>query len=117
MHDPKQNACSFFSVVVISVDAKKKALEILCIGLHTRGGNFSPRCWPLLSQKVDTSNYCQKTHPCWSEKTSTLWMTPFNVQNVNVFLADVCECFETSSKSSMLSTSNRSSDVHGVEQL
>ena len=96
---------------------KKRRWRSFVLGFIPEEGNFSPRCWPLLSQKVDTSNYCQKTHPCWSEKTSTLWMTPFNVQNVNVFLADVCECFETSSKSSMLSTSNISSDVHGVEQF
>ena len=30
----------FFSVVVISVDGKSKALKILCIGLHTRREEF-----------------------------------------------------------------------------
>ena len=40
MHDSKQNACSFFSIVVISVDAKHKALDVLCIGLYGRREKF-----------------------------------------------------------------------------
>ena len=61
----------FFSVIVISVDAKNKALKVLCVGLHTqREEFFSPDFWPLLSQKVGMSNHRQKTHPCWSEKAS-----------------------------------------------
>ena len=36
MHGLRQNACSlFFSVVVISVDAKNKVLKVLYIGRHT----------------------------------------------------------------------------------
>ena len=59
----------FFSTIVISVDAKNMALNVLCIGLYTRKENFfSSNYWPLLSQKLDMSNHCQKTHPCWLRK-------------------------------------------------
>ena len=40
MHDPKQIACFFFSVFVISVDVKNKVLNVLCIGLHTQREEF-----------------------------------------------------------------------------
>ena len=40
MHDLRQNACSFFSVVAISDDGKNKALNVLCIGLHARRNEF-----------------------------------------------------------------------------
>ena len=40
MHGPRQSACSFFSVGVMSVDAKNKALKVLYIGFHTRGDEF-----------------------------------------------------------------------------
>ena len=59
----------FFPVVVISVDAKNKALNVLCIGLHTRREKFFHQIIIFfLSQKVDMSNHCQKTHPCWLGK-------------------------------------------------
>ena len=71
MHDPKQNACSFFSVVVISVDAKNKALKVLCIGFLTQGDKFFHHIVGLYyPRKADTPNHYQKTHPCWSKKAS-----------------------------------------------
>ena len=121
MHDLKQNACSFLSVVVISAGAKNKVLKVVRIRLHTRRENFfSPNYWSLLSQKVDMSNHCQKTHACWSENASRklgLW----EGNALCNFLDDTPECsrrqcpsmsswhmfvsiFETSFKYSILST-------------
>ena len=40
MLGPRQNACSFFSVVVIIFDVKNKVLDILCIRLHARREKF-----------------------------------------------------------------------------
>ena len=37
---PEAECLLFFSVVVISVDQKNKALKVLCIGLHTRSEEF-----------------------------------------------------------------------------
>ena len=81
------------------------SLQTFALGFIPEERNFFTNCWPLLSQKVDMSNHRQKTHPCWSGKASrtldygkvvhhaTLWMTPLNIQDVNVFLAHVCERF------------------------
>ena len=50
---------------------EKQGIEgLLHLALYPEKIVFSPDCQPLLSQKVDMSNYRQKTHPCWSKKAS-----------------------------------------------
>ena len=59
----------FFPVVVISVDAKKQGIECpLHWASYPKREFFSSNYLFFLSQKVDMSNHCQKTHPCWLGK-------------------------------------------------
>ena len=106
MHQPWQNACSFFSIVVISLDAKSKALDVLCTGPHARGKNIFHQVFGLYYLRkltcqiiVKRLTLVRQKRPCarWDYGKvvhyTTLCTTPFNVQDVNVFLEHVCECF------------------------
>ena len=103
---PEAECSLFFSVVVISVDAKNKALKVLCIGLHARSEKFFHQvvglyyfrnlaCQIIVKRLILVGQ--KKPHARWDYGKvvhyTTLWMTPFNVQDVNVFLAHVCVCF------------------------
>ena len=119
----------FFSVVVISVDAESKTLKVLCIGLHTRREEFFHQivglyylkklpCQIIVKRLILVGQKRPRAR-CYYGKVmhyTIPWVAPLNVQDVNVFLAHVCEYIEIFSKSSMLSTSNMSSDVRGAEQ-
>ena len=104
MHGPRQNTCSFFPVVVISGDAKNKALKVLCIRFDTQMEEFFHQIVGLYYLRKLTCQIIVKTLILVGQKSSrvrwdygkavhceTLWMTPLNVQNINVFLAHVCE--------------------------
>ena len=106
MHDPNYNACSFFSVVVISVDAKKKALKVLCIRLHTQREEFVHQIVGLYYLRKLTYQIIVKRLILVGQKRprarwdygkvvhyAILWMTPLNVEDVHVFLTHVCKYF------------------------
>ena len=103
---PEAECLLFFSVVIISVDAKNKVLKVLCIGLYTQRQKFFDHIVGLCYLRKLTLQIIIKRlilvgqkMPCarWDYGKvvhyATLWMTPLNVQDVNVFLAHVCECF------------------------
>ena len=106
MHGPRQNACSFFSVVLITVEAKNTALKALCIGLHAQREKVFHQIVGLYYLRkltcqiivkglilVDQKRPCARWYYGKVVHYATLWMTPLNFQDVNVFLAYVCECF------------------------
>ena len=81
---------------------KKKVLKLFCIGLYAQREEFFHQIVGLYYLRK--SNHHQiiligQKRPCarWDYGKivhyATLWMTPMNVQDVNVFLAHVCECF------------------------
>ena len=106
MLGPRQNACSFFSVVVIIFDVKNKVLDILCIRLHARREKFFHQvvgpyylrkltCQIIIKRLILASE--KRPRACWDYGKvvhyATLCMAPFNIQYANVFLAHVCEYF------------------------
>ena len=122
MHDPKQNACSIFSVAVISVDVKNKVLKVFCIGPHTRGDKFFHQIVGLYYLRKLTCQIIVKRLILVGQKMpraswdygkavhyAILWLS---MSSWHTFVS----VFETSSKYSLLSTSNISSDVRGAEQ-
>ena len=97
---------AFFSIVVISVDAGNKALQVFCIRLHTQGEKCFHQIVSLYYLRKLTCQVIVKRLILVGQKRprarwdygkvvhyTTLWMVPFNVQDVIVFLAHVCECF------------------------
>ena len=96
----------FFSVVVISVNSKNKALNVLRIGFHSQGEKFFHQvvsfyyfrklaCQIIVKRLILVGQKRPRSRWDYGKVVhfTTLWMTPFNVQDVNVFLAHVCECF------------------------
>ena len=108
----------------------KKALKIFCIWSYTRKKEVFHQNVNLyyirnLTRQIIVKRLIlvgqKKPRARWDYGKvvhyTTPWMTPSNVQDDNVFLTHVC-ISETSSKSAstMLSSSNISSDVCGAEQ-
>ena len=128
---PEAECLLSFSVVVISVDVKNKALKVLCIGLHTRREELFTKLlvfiisesWHVKSSSKDSSLLVRNglVHVGIMGKKCIIklfewhpWMFKTSISSWHMFVS----IFETSSKSinSMLSTSNISSDVHWAEQ-
>ena len=100
---PEAECLFFFSIVLISVDAKNKALKVFCIWPYTRRKEFFHQIVSLYYLRKFTRQITikrsGKERSCirWDYEEvvhyTALWMTPFNVQDAIVFLAHVCECF------------------------
>ena len=106
MQDAKQNACSFFSVAVIRVDAKNRALNVLCTEIYIQREKSFHQIVGLYYLRKLTCQIIVKRFIFVGQKRprtrwdcgkvvhyATLWVTPFNVQYVSVLLTHVCECF------------------------
>ena len=96
----------FFSVVIMSFHEKNKALKVLCIGFHTRGENFFHHivglyylrkltCQIIIKRLILVGQ--KRPRARWDYRKvvhyTILGMTPFNVQDVIVFLTHVYEYF------------------------
>ena len=95
---------ALFSIVLIRVDAKNKALKVFCIWPYAQRKEFFHRIVSLyylgkLTRQIIVKRLILvgQKRPCarWDYRKvvhyATLWMTLFNVQDINVFLAYVCE--------------------------
>ena len=96
----------FSPVVVISVNAKNKALKVLFNRLHAQREKFFHKIVGLYYLRKLTGQIIvkrlilfgqERPHTRWHYGKvvyyTNLWMTPFNVQDANVFLAHVCVYF------------------------
>ena len=126
---PEAKCLSFFSIVVISLDTKNKVLKVFCIWLHTWRKESFHQIVSLYYLKKLTRQIIVKRLTLLVKKDLThigiitklcimqlfgwhAWMFKMSVSSCYMFVS----VFKISSKSSMLSTSNISSDVRGAKQ-